>query len=57
MGKKIVDRFFILIILFILFMILLVAVTIKTELPKVYLDETISIVGKFIESFISFFKK
>jgi len=57
MRKKYTDNFFILIILLILFVILLVAITIKTELPKVYLDETISIVGRFAESLISFFKK
>ncbi|MDI6825893.1 MAG: hypothetical protein QMD36_01710 [Candidatus Aenigmarchaeota archaeon] len=56
MMKKSTDRIFILIIL-LLFAILAMILTIKTGIPSVYLDETMSIVGKFIETLVSFFKK
>lgn len=57
MEKKITNRFILLITLIILLIVLAVAFTIRTEFPRVYLDETISTMGKFVESLISFLKK
>jgi hypothetical protein len=57
MKRKMSDRVFIFLIVLILLAILMISLAIRTEIPKIYIDETISIVGKFIRVLVSFFKR
>jgi len=54
LNKRVLEFIF----LFFLLIFLIIFSLIKPkEYPKIYLDETISNVGKFIEFLMSFFKK
>jgi cell shape-determining protein MreC len=57
MRKLSLDQSLMLAILFVLLLVFVFLMSGEAVYPKVYFSETVSVVGRFIEAFVSFFKK
>jgi len=57
MRKLSLDQSLMLAILFVLLLVFVFLMSREAVYPKVYFSETVSVVGRFIEAFVSFFKK